>query len=74
MMRLLLISVSAALLAACGEPDQSLAAGTNRGDTPPWQGAKNAYVAKDWKPGDKGSWENQLRSRSQYQNEYTKTN
>jgi len=72
MIRFLLVLASLAALAGCGETDQSTAAGTNRNDTPPWQGAKNPHVAQGWTAGDKASWENQLRTRSQYQNEYAK--
>lgn len=73
MTRFLLISLSLAALASCGETDQSTAAGqANRGDTPPWQGVKNPYMAQGWTAGDKKSWEAQLRTRSQAQNEYVK--
>lgn len=74
MMRVFLISISVALLAACGEVDQSQRAAQSRGDVQPWQGAKNEFVAPGWKAGDKGAWENQLRTRGQYQNEYVKIN
>lgn len=63
------------LLAACGETDQSKTSGnTNRGDVAAWEGAKNDYVVKGWAPGNKSSWEAQLRTRNQLQNEYQKTN
>ena len=66
---------ASALLAACGEPDQTKTSGTtNRGDAVPWQGASNQQVVKGWTPGNQGSWENQIRSRGQLQNEYMKTN
>jgi hypothetical protein len=75
MIRLLLISASLAVLAGCGEFDQSTAASRNYpNDTPAWQGAKNPYSAQGWTAGDKASWENQLRTRSQAQNEYVKVN
>ncbi|QDZ29279.1 hypothetical protein [Noviherbaspirillum sp. UKPF54] len=71
----LLLVAAAALLAGCGEPDQTKTTGnTNRHDTAPWQGAKDPYVVKGWTPGNQGSWENQIRSRGQMQNEYVKTN
>jgi hypothetical protein len=73
MIRVLLISMSITALAACGEFDQSTAESRSYpNDTPPWQGAKNAYMEPGWKTGDKASWENQLRTRSQAQNEYVK--
>jgi major membrane immunogen (membrane-anchored lipoprotein) len=74
MMRLVFITASALLLAACGEPDQASTASRYMPDTHPFEGAKNAYVVKGWTAGDKLSWEKQLRERGQYQNEYVKVN
>ena len=75
MKRTVLILASAALLAACGEPDQTKTSGnTNRGDAVPWQGANNPHVVKGWNPGNQASWENQIRARGQLQNEYGRTN
>ncbi len=75
MIRFMLITVSMMVLAGCGEFDQSTAASASYpNDTPPWKGAKNPYMEKGWTAGDKASWENQLRTRSQAQNEYVKVN
>jgi ABC-type glycerol-3-phosphate transport system substrate-binding protein len=74
MMRVLLISLSALLLVACAESSQSQADARTVQDTHPWEGAKNVYVTKGWTPGDKTSWETQLRTRAQSQNEYVKVN
>ena len=75
MIRFLLISASLALLAGCSEFDQSTDASRSYpGDTPPWQGTKNPYVEQGWTAGDKTSWEKQLRTRSQAQDEYVKVN
>lgn len=78
MMRILISAACAAMLAGlagCGELDQSMTAdNTNRSDAAPWQGAKNSYVAEGWKAGDKASWEKQLQTRGQAQNEYLKSN
>lgn len=74
MMRTFLICFSAVLLSACGEVDQAKTADRHMPDVQPWQGAKNAYVAKGWTPGDKTAWETQLRTRQQSQNEYVKIN
>ncbi|HEV2611475.1 MAG TPA: hypothetical protein VGU61_14490 [Noviherbaspirillum sp.] len=71
MMKLLLASASLIVLAACGEKEQTTG---SRGDSPPWQGTKNAYMEKGWTAGDKTAWETQLRTRSQQQNEYVKSN
>jgi starvation-inducible outer membrane lipoprotein len=73
-MKKTLIIVSAAfLLAACGEVDQSLSGAKQ--DAPSHNGTGKAYVAPDWKPGDKTSWESRLKARGQYgQNEYNRVN
>ena len=70
------ISVLLAVLAvsACGERDQTLAAGRHKSGDQPWQGAKNGFVDPLWKPGDKAAWEKQLRQRAQTQNEYNRVN
>ena len=75
-MRLALILAGcAALLAGCGEKDQIMSKDTtNPGDVAPWKGAKNAYVAPGWSPGDQKSWQKQLTTRGQAQNEYVKVN
>lgn len=67
----MMLAASALLLAACGEVSQDKTAdNTYRNDTPAAQGAKNAYVAAGWTPGNQGSWENQIRARGQLQNEH----
>ena len=70
---LLMSSVVAALcLSACGDRPQS--AGGVKGDVAPYQGADNKYAAPGWKAGDKNSWEQALKVRTQnIQNEYTRT-
>jgi hypothetical protein len=65
---------SAVILSACGEVDQSKSAGRHLPDVEPWQGAKNAFVVQGWQAGDKSSWEKQIHTRQQNQNEYLKTN
>ncbi len=75
MMRVsLLISsvVAAFCLSACGDKPQS--AGGVKGDVAPFQGAEAKYAAPGWKAGDKTSWEQALKARTQNtQNEYTRT-
>ncbi|WP_028103749.1 hypothetical protein [Pseudoduganella violaceinigra] len=62
-------------LAGCGEVSQSKqGSAVNRGDQPSYTGAGNAQVAKGWTPGNKASWDRQVRERGQLQNEYVKTN
>jgi major membrane immunogen (membrane-anchored lipoprotein) len=62
----------AALLSACGEKPQTL--GTAK-DASPYSGTGKAFVETGWKPGDKASWESQLKARNQYgQNDYSRMN
>ena len=58
---------------ACTEKPQTAQASPKKTDGKPWQGAKDDYVAKGWTPGDQTSWESQIRTRMQSQNEYTRT-
>ena len=72
-MRLCLIvlcSTAAILLGACGERAQT--ASHRKSDTKPWDGAQSAYAAPGWKTGDQTAWEEQLRKRSQGQNDYVR--
>ena len=50
-------------LSACGDKPQTL--GGARQDAPPYVGTGSPYVAPGWKQGDKTSWEQQLRVRTQ---------
>ena len=73
MMRLVCTLAALAALAACGDKPQTLS-GSKR-DTAAFEGTSNPYNAPGWKAGDKNSWEQQLKARSQYgQNEYTRVN
>ena len=70
---LILIAMAAAL-AACTEKPQTLSGGV-RQDTAAFQGTGTAFSAAGWKPGDKTSWEQQLKTRTQNgQNDYAKVN
>lgn len=57
-------------LAACSEKPQTLNA--KKVDTPAFQGAADPYVVGGWKVGDATSWDKQLTSRAQSQNEYVR--
>ncbi|MGZ5130754.1 MAG: hypothetical protein ACXWCU_11740 [Caldimonas sp.] len=58
-------------LAACGEKAQTTASGgEKKADTPSWQSASSPFAAPGWTPGDRASWEAQLRNRAQAQNDY----
>ncbi len=60
-------------LAACGEKPQTM--GGVKNDAPAFQGTKNTFAAPGWKAGDKASWEQELKARTQRtQNEYSKIN
>jgi major membrane immunogen (membrane-anchored lipoprotein) len=60
----------AVLLTACGEKAQTAA--THKADGKPWEGAQSAFTAPGWQAGDRASWEAQMKSRSQGQNEYSR--
>ena len=68
--RIVLIAALAAGLAACGEKAQTASA--KKSDAAPWDGARDAFVAPGWTAGDQGSWEAQMRTRAQGQNEYSR--
>jgi hypothetical protein len=74
MMRLMLAMSSlmtVVWLSGCGEKPQTLGGGKNR--VAAYQGADNKFVAPGWTPGDKTSWEQELKARAQNtQNEYSK--
>lgn len=60
-------------LAGCGEKPQSM--GGVKSDVAAFEGAQNPFVVPGWKAGDKTSWEQQLKTRTQNtQNEYMKIN
>ncbi len=59
-------------LAACTEKPQT--AGAGQLDQPAYRGSGSNFTASDWTPGDRTSWEQQLKVRAQRgQNEYNKT-
>lgn len=73
MRRVLPVLAVLAALAACGEKPQTI--GGARQDAAAYSGGESAFIARGWTPGDKTSWEQQLRSRAQNtQNEYAKVN
>ncbi len=72
----LLMGMAVAGLAACGDKPQTLDAGSaSKQDAAAYNGTGSAFVDKGWKPGDKASWEQHLKTRMQNgQNDYTKAN
>jgi len=73
MKRVVLVIWTFGLLAACGETPQALGT-TPKSDTAAFQGTGVApFAAPGWKQGDKASWEQQLKTRTQAgQNDYAK--
>ncbi len=59
------------VLAACSEKPQT--ATHRKADGHAYDGPATAFTAAGWKPGNESSWEAQMRSRSQGQNEYSRT-
>ena len=60
------------VLGACTEKPQTTT--VRKADMEPFQGASNdGFVAPGGKVGDQASWEQQMRTRAQGQNEYTRT-
>lgn len=67
------VLAAVAALSACGEKPQTLE--TNAHDAPAYAGTGKAFANKDWKQGDKASWESHQKARSQYgMNDYTRMN
>jgi hypothetical protein len=57
-------------LTGCGDKPQSM--GGVKSDTAPYQGTGMAYALPGWKAGDKTSWEQQLKTRAQAQDDHAK--
>ncbi len=57
-------------VAGCGEKPQS--ASQPKAVTPAFSGPATAFTAAGWKPGDEASWKEQLRTRAQGQDEYSR--
>ena len=67
----LILAMGALALAGCGERDQT--ASGIKSDGQLFQGTNRPYVVGGWKPGDRKSWEEQLKVRTvQGQNDYAK--
>lgn len=62
--------VATLALGACGEKPQTAKESYKQADSKPWDGADAAFTSKGWTVGDRASWENQMRTRNQQQNEY----
>lgn len=71
MNRLSILLAAAVVLAACTEKPQTATA--RKADDKPWALAGSPYAAAGYKGGDQAAWEQQLKSRAQGQNEYSRT-
>jgi hypothetical protein len=56
-------------LSAC-EKQQAMTGNATKGDTPLWQAGDSRWVRADAKAADKASWERQMATRAQHQNDY----
>ena len=67
----LVLCGAAIALAACGE---KIAGAAKKADVPAFKGSTGqaAYSANGWKAGDQTAWDQQLRTRTQGQNEYSR--
>ena len=71
---LMAMLAAVAALSACGEKPQTLQSAA-KVDSQAFQGTGAPYAVQGWKQGDKASWEQQVKNRTQQtQNEYTKVN
>jgi uncharacterized lipoprotein YajG len=68
----LLAAAALAGLAACGEKPQILDASSKQPDGEMWGTNQSRHMAAGWNPGDEASWDAQIRSRNQVQNEYVR--
>ena len=72
--RIVMMAAAALLLSACTEEPQTLRHGnaTDQGK-PYFDGTGSNFMAKGWTAGDKGSWQQEMKTRMQRgQNEYSK--
>lgn len=68
------VVAAAATLAACADREQTIESGVIT-DTAAFQGTGKVYAVPGWKQGDKASWEQHLKTRTQMgQNDYAKVN
>ncbi len=69
---ILLVVASASVLGACGDRTQTIGVSNSKqADGNAWDVSSNdPYVASGWTSGDRASWEDHLRRRTQMQNDY----
>ena len=70
--RILWVVFPLAALGACTEQPQTIGS-NSKADASAFQGTGKPYAVQGWKQGDKASWEQQLKVRTQMgQNDYNK--
>jgi hypothetical protein len=67
-----LVAVIVAALGACGDREQTIGRSDSRhADSPAWEIDNNdPSIAPGWTAGDRASWDDHLRRRTQMQNDY----
>lgn len=72
---LTLLGAAAAVLAlsACGDRPQVLAKESRKSDRAAYTGGDAQFTARGWAPGEREAWEQQIRTRNQGQNEYSRS-
>ena len=67
-----LVAAGVALLAGCADKEQTTTG--IKSDAAPFNGTSKQppFMAAGWKPGDRAAWEQQMKVRTQGQNDYVK--
>ncbi|MEO6659556.1 MAG: hypothetical protein ABIN44_04410 [Burkholderiaceae bacterium] len=68
----LLIAAAAFALSACGDREQTIGVSKSKlADSNAWEiSSSNPHIASGWTVGDRASWDDHLRRRTQMQNDY----
>lgn len=69
-LRCLAAIAAAIVLTACTEKPQDFT--SVKAGKEPWAGPATAFSAPGWTPGDAASWNDEIRQRTQGQNEYVR--
>ena len=69
MKRAIILVGAVLVLAACTEKPQTVG---RKADGKAWETSEKGYLAPGWQGGDATAWNNQMRARSQGQNEYSR--
>ena len=69
MKRAIILVGAALVLAACTEKPQTVG---RKADGKAWEISEKGYMAPGWQGGDATAWNNQMRARTQGQNEYSR--